>query len=90
MSKKPPPIGFLADFDEPPPTAPPPPPPKESDTSNTPVSPSSPKGNRPKIELTWIDKIYRFFYSKQEFEAYLIEKELKRRGKFCQLNHIPI
>ncbi|OTF73416.1 hypothetical protein BLA29_010828 [Euroglyphus maynei] len=36
---------------------------------------------RPNIQLTWIDRIWRFFYSKEEFEAYLIEKELKRQKK---------
>ncbi|KAH9422728.1 hypothetical protein DERP_003408 [Dermatophagoides pteronyssinus] len=36
---------------------------------------------RPNIRLTWIDRIWRFFYSKEEFEAYLIEKELKRQKK---------
>ncbi|KAH7639962.1 uncharacterized protein LOC124500516 [Dermatophagoides farinae] len=33
------------------------------------------------IRLTWIDRIWRFFYSKEEFEAYLIEKELKKQKK---------
>lgn len=37
---------------------------------------------RPNIRLTWIDRIWRFFYSKEEFEAYLIEKELKRQSMF--------
>lgn len=34
------------------------------------------------IRLTWIDRIWRFFYSKEEFEAYLIEKELKKQSMY--------
>lgn len=41
---------------------------------------------RPNIRLTWIDRIWRFFYSKEEFEAYLIEKELKRQSMFKKNN----
>ncbi|KAF7493996.1 hypothetical protein SSS_01250 [Sarcoptes scabiei] len=67
----PPPIGFIdADDDEEPGVS----------SGDQPSTSANTQNTKPKIKLTWIDKIFRFFYSKEEFEAYLIEKELKRRG----------
>ncbi|UXI22699.1 HEXIM1 protein [Sarcoptes scabiei] len=67
----PPPIGFIdADDDEEPGVS----------SGGQPSTSANTQNTKPKIKLTWIDKIFRFFYSKEEFEAYLIEKELKRRG----------
>ncbi|KAI7685859.1 hypothetical protein SSS_01250 [Sarcoptes scabiei] len=68
----PPPIGFIdADDDEEPGVS----------SGDQPSTSANTQNTKPKIKLTWIDKIFRFFYSKEEFEAYLIEKELKRRAK---------
>ncbi|KPM08907.1 hypothetical protein QR98_0074330 [Sarcoptes scabiei] len=70
-SSPPPPIGFIdADDDEEPGVS----------SGGQPSTSANTQNTKPKIKLTWIDKIFRFFYSKEEFEAYLIEKELKRRG----------
>lgn len=64
MSSSPPPIGFVG-VD-----------PGPSDQMNS----QQQQQPKEKIKLTWIDKIFRFFYSKTEFEAYLVEKEMKRKG----------
>lgn len=46
-----------------------------------PNEPSFSESDKP-IKLSFFDKIRRFFLSKEEFQAYLVNRELKRKGEF--------
>lgn len=59
-------------------------PPTIANTTIASTSAASSSGRRPNLNLTTLDKIKRFFFSKDEWEAYLIEKmeeQEKKKGK---------